>query len=772
MSLAIMSLAIKAATRRRLSLASSFLVPIVSVGISTARAQQAPPEQLPPIEVTSPTDPNRTRARPTYDEASVSRRVAPAAAPSTGTRPAAGTGSDAPSESASQGAGDSGGQRFPGIVGTSSTVITAKEIELAPQQTLPEIIAQVPGVQLQSLFGGVNGAKSSVDLRGFGAFATANTLILVNGRRLNDVDMAQVDLSTIPLNSIERIEITRGNSGAVLYGDNAIGGVINIVLKNGVGGPPVAMKAEAGVGSFNQRMAYVSAALNSGPWSTSFYGNGIKSDGYRENNALDQRSGIGNLNYTTPDLKAFLTVTGDDQKLGFPGGRIVDPSIGVNELVTDRRGAATPFDYGNQQGASATAGFTKTLWNGAELIVDGGVRKKDTQSGFFGTVPFASPFPSFSSTFNDAALQTWSLTPRLSVKNVMFGIPSQILTGIDYYDATFHQERGAFRGVQPTHIYDLSQQSVAGYWQHTLGLLPTTDFSYGARIQNTNLGARDRYNPDAPGCAVFFSCSAQAFPLDSNETQYALHLGLEHRFNNVFSVFGRAARAFRTPDVDERVSTGPAFGPPPFFEPIPGDFRLKTQTSHDIEGGFRVKTNVFQVQTSVYGMDLENEIHFNPVLFYNVNLDPTRRYGSETAAALRVSDTVTLRGGLAITRAVFREGPFAGSDVPLVSRYTGSAGVTWNIWQNYLVFDATLRAWSERFMDNDQTNTQLPIPGNATADLKLSGAYEHFFWSVSVNNLFNALYYDYAIASTFTPGRFSAYPLPGRTFLVKAGATF
>ena len=64
------------------------------------------------------------------------------------------------------------------------------------------------------------------------------------------------------------------------------------------------------------------------------------------------------------------------------------------------------------------------------------------------------------------------------------------------------------------------------------------------------------------------------------------------------------------------------------------------------------------------------------------------------------------------------------------------------------------------------------IPADATVDLKLSGAYDRFFWSVGVNNLFNALYYDYAIASSFTPGRFAAYPLPGRTFMFKAGMTF
>ena len=52
-----------ATRQRRFWLASSFLIPIVSLGISGAQAQQAPAEQLPPIEVTSPTDPNRTRAK-------------------------------------------------------------------------------------------------------------------------------------------------------------------------------------------------------------------------------------------------------------------------------------------------------------------------------------------------------------------------------------------------------------------------------------------------------------------------------------------------------------------------------------------------------------------------------------------------------------------------------------------------------------------------------------------------------------------------------------
>ncbi|MBN9599947.1 MAG: TonB-dependent receptor [Afipia sp.] len=646
------------------------------------------------------------------------------------------------------------------IIGASTSVITAEDIARSPGQTVQDVLATVPGVQLTSLYGGINGARTTVDLRGFGAFAAQNTLVLINGRRVNDLDIQGVDLSRIPLNSVERIEVTRGNSGAVLYGDNAVGGVINIVTKTGAsGGKPMAMTIETGVGSFNQKLANFSATTNYGPWSTAAFANTIQSDGYRANNRLNQQNMTGEVRYTTPDFSAFFNLAGDNQRLGLPGYRSTKYYLdGVNQLATDPRGTVTPYDYANQQGINATTGFTKTLWTGAELIVDGGLRSKKQQANFYDDP--RAPYPRYV----DSTLQTWSITPRLSMKNRFFGMTSNVLTGIDYYNAGYDSDRSQWIGVAPIHAYHLNQETLAGYWQHTVGLLPSTDVSYGGRIQRTSLDARDVLNLAAPGAAPWDTAHV---PLNTNETNHAWHVGIEHRFNDVFAVFGRAANAFRTPNVDERIGVGPdANGN--------ANFNLRTQTSRDLEAGFRIRGRDFELQTSFFDMRLKNEIHFDPVSFINRNLDPTHRYGSETSATLRVNDSVRLKGGFAYTRAVFSEGQFAGNDVPLVSRLTGSAGVSWDVWQKYLTLDVGVRAWGNRRMDNDQANFQPLIPANATVDLKISGVYEQFFWSFSVNNLLDVHYYDYSVASASLAnyGVFSAYPLPGRTYLLKAGMTF
>src|ERR1700759_1755015 len=88
-----MSSIIKAATRHRtFLLASTFLVPMLTLGVSTARAQQTPSDQLPPIEVSPPADETRTRARPVTGDGYSSRRPGPNVA-STGS-PAGGAPAD------------------------------------------------------------------------------------------------------------------------------------------------------------------------------------------------------------------------------------------------------------------------------------------------------------------------------------------------------------------------------------------------------------------------------------------------------------------------------------------------------------------------------------------------------------------------------------------------------------------------------------------------------------------------------------------------------
>ena len=122
------------------------------------------------------------------------------------------------------------GTRFSGSLASAigATVITAEDIAQSTATTLGEALDRLGGVTVRRSLAGTE--DPGLDLRGFGVTGNQNTLVLVDGQRLSENELASARISTIPLTAVERIEILRG-AGAVLYGPGASGGVINIVTR-------------------------------------------------------------------------------------------------------------------------------------------------------------------------------------------------------------------------------------------------------------------------------------------------------------------------------------------------------------------------------------------------------------------------------------------------------------------------------------------------------------------------------------------------------------
>ena len=105
------------------------------------------------------------------------------------------------------------------------TVITAEEIEDSGSKDIADVLSREAGLSVNDQ--GANGSLQTVSIRGA---EYGQVLVLIDGVRLNNAREGGADLSMIPLEMIEKIEIVRGGM-SVLYGADAIGGVINIITK-------------------------------------------------------------------------------------------------------------------------------------------------------------------------------------------------------------------------------------------------------------------------------------------------------------------------------------------------------------------------------------------------------------------------------------------------------------------------------------------------------------------------------------------------------------
>ncbi|QJP11622.1 TonB-dependent receptor domain-containing protein [Pseudomonas multiresinivorans] len=120
---------------------------------------------------------------------------------------------------------------------SANSVFTRADIERLQVRSVPALLARVPGVQM-----GSSGGVVSYSVRGT---STAQTLVLVDGQRIASASSGIARLDYLSIDSIERVEVTRGPRSA-LYGADAIGGVIQIFTRRGEAGLHPEVRLAAG----------------------------------------------------------------------------------------------------------------------------------------------------------------------------------------------------------------------------------------------------------------------------------------------------------------------------------------------------------------------------------------------------------------------------------------------------------------------------------------------------------------------------------------------
>lgn len=114
----------------------------------------------------------------------------------------------------------------------STTVLTRKEIEAMPEMGLDQLVNRIPGVwNLTIPTGELHPTGQPFSIRGFGSSTTINTLVMVDGVPMNDPYFRTVDWSTVSKAAVDRIEVIRGGGATSLWGNMAMGGVVNIITK-------------------------------------------------------------------------------------------------------------------------------------------------------------------------------------------------------------------------------------------------------------------------------------------------------------------------------------------------------------------------------------------------------------------------------------------------------------------------------------------------------------------------------------------------------------
>lgn len=617
-------------------------------------------------------------------------------------------------------------QKVPATV----TILTAEQIRSSGAQTVPEILESIPGISVLDLDG--TGLFQKVDIGGFGDTSDRHVAVVVNGRKINPVDLSNVSWASLPVENIERIEILYGG-GSVLYGDNAMGGVVNIVTKQ-ADKPGVSSTLDMHYGSFD--IAGGSATVDVANEATGVHV-GImhqETDGYRDHSANRRQSVFADARVDVTDKTALLGMV----QLKKDTYELPD-ALTAQQMEQDRKQASPDSTGdGDSREGTITGGIEYYLSSTSTLKAELTYQYRDSESRWQG-IYFGFPWSS-KTEFEDRNVV---FTPQFILQKPLVGLANRFIVGFDFF-ATEYESISSYG-----YTFTVDRRTYSLYLQNELQLTNNLFLHLGGRYE------KPEYEMDYvnPGNSI-----STLSELDDEEWAYTL--GLSYAFTPDSKIYTRVYRSFRYPRVDEFVSL------------INGTFNsdLKQETALGYEIGVNwVQSENFALQLRIFLNDVSDEIFYNDTTGLNENMDDSRRTGGDLFISFHPVEMITLTGGVAYLQAEINQGQYEGNEVPLVPVWKGNIGLDIHPLQSMTIgVDYTLV--DNRYMGNDFPNAQERLGEYQTLDITADYTiHESLVLYASARNILNEKY-ENGYYDTWGGKKF--YPMPEAKYLVGVRVQF
>jgi iron complex outermembrane recepter protein len=614
---------------------------------------------------------------------------------------------------------------------------------------LQDYLTRLPGVTLNDEQG--NRAQPDISFRGFQATPVTGVpqgiSVFVDGVRVNEPAVEEVNFDLIPLEDIERIEIIRGPSA--VFGRNTLGGALNIITRRGQ--EVREFEPELGGGSFGLRKYRLRLSGPASPFDYYLSGSLLEEDGWRDVSAVRLGKLFAKLGFRFGDTDATVSFQRAENRIEQPG------SLPLSELRRDRTLNFTSGDFFKPLLNLATLNLRQQVTENASLSVNAFGRTLDAEQfnvNLLGDNPRS---------FNH--ITSAGTTIQFDHDAVVLGRANRLTTGLEYVHhdvavTVFEEKRDTGERVLNSKVRD-DEHGFALYLQNTFDLaknvLGSGDvlvLTVGARWDWLRHAIDDLSpageRPSAAGTATF----SRANP----------RIGLNYNVSRAANVYFSFAQGFRAPAFLELTCAGPGAVCPGLQAGVAPDPPLRPVAANHYEVGARLEARPWLgLNAAAFRTDVRDDIFsVSPTgttgLFFQ-NVGGTRRQGFELAAQATITKQWQPRVSYTYTEATFRDevdlatprvtpGCTAtpctqrvrqGNDLPLVPRHRLNAGVDYHItpWLTLWLSGAYVGAQRLRGDEENVARTLRPyavLNGGARLRWKSLTAF------LTINNLLNEEY--------------------------------